>query len=102
MRRTLLFFALWLAVSTRVAGAAEPTPFWVELAANGGLSVRAVVAGAPCPAGSADGAGLPIQRRGAPDGNFPIEVCEALAPADPTPLNVGGAALPRVPPQVTG
>ena len=91
---------LALLMAGSVAGAAEPTPSWVELAANGGLSVRAVVAGAPCPVVSADGAGLPMQRRGAPDGNFPIEVCEALAPADPTRLTVGGAVLPVVPPQV--
>src|SRR5437763_9783758 len=101
MRRTLLFFGLWLAVSTRVAGAAELAPSWVELAATGQLSVRAVVvAGAPCPAVSADGAGLAVQRRGAPDGNSPIEVCEALAPADSTRLTVGGTVLPVVPAQV--
>ena len=93
----ILAALLALLMAGSVAGAAEPTPSWVELAANGGLSVRAVVAGAPCPAVSADGAGLPMQRRGAPDGNFPIEVCEALAPADPTRLTVGGAVLPVVP-----
>jgi hypothetical protein len=77
-----------------------PAP-WVEIAADGGLSVRAVVApGTACPALSADGVVLTAQRRGAADGNFPIEVCEATAPASAAKLAAGGAALPVLPAQV--
>jgi hypothetical protein len=81
-------------------GANLPAP-WVEVAADGGLSVRAVVApGAACPALSADGVALRAQRGGAADGNFPIEVCEAKAPASAAKLAAGGAALPVLPAKV--
>jgi hypothetical protein len=95
MRRTLLFFGLWLAVSTRFASAADLPARWVELAADGALSVRAVVAqGAACPSVSADSAALATQSRGKPDGNFSVEVCEAKAPASTTKLTTGSASLP--------
>jgi len=82
------------------AAADLPAP-WVELAADGALSVRAVVAqGAACPSVSADGAALAMQRRGKPDGNFPVEVCEAKAPASATKLTAGGTPLPLLPSQV--
>src|SRR5439155_10411407 len=51
---------LALLMAGSIAGAAEPTPSWVELAANGGLSVRAVVAGRPRPTVSRGGLGVPI------------------------------------------
>ena len=77
-----------------------PAP-WVEIAADGGLALRAVVApGTACPALSADGVALTAQRRGAPDRNFPIEVCEAKAAASAAKLAAGGAALPVLPAQV--
>src|SRR5204863_7809880 len=99
MRRTLLFFGLWLAVSTRVAGAAEPTPSWVELAANGGLSVRAIVAGACCPACGADGGGVTVQRRGAPASNFPHYGCQPRGPGDPVLRTGGDGYVPVLPPR---
>ena len=78
--------------------AAELPAPWVELAANGELSVRAVVApGAPCPPVSGDGVTLAASRRGPPDGKFPVEVCEAPAPATVARLAVGGIAVPTLP-----
>ena len=49
---------------------------------------------------SADGARLAAPRRGAPDGNFPIEVCEARAPVTTARLTVSGGAVPILPAQV--
>src|SRR5262249_33854368 len=43
---------------------------------------------------------LAMQRRGKPDGNFPVEVCEAKAPASATKLTAGGTPLPLLPSQV--
>src|SRR5437763_13278844 len=98
MSRTFSLLALLLAASVNAAAAAElPTP-WVELAANGELSVRAVVApGAPCPLVNADGVTLAASRRGIPDGKFPIEICEARAPAATARLAVGSLAVPVLP-----
>jgi len=90
--------ALLIAVSTAAAAADLPAP-WVELAANGELSVRAVVApGSTCPSISADGVTLVVNRRGAPDINFPIEICEARAPTATTRLMVAGVLVPALPP----
>ena len=55
--------ALLIAVSTAAAAADLPAP-WVELVANGELSVRAVVApGSTCPSISADGVTLVVNRQ---------------------------------------
>ena len=40
---------------------------------------------------------LVVNRRGAPDINFPIEICEARAPTAATRLTVGGVAVPTLP-----
>jgi hypothetical protein len=89
--------ALLIAVST-AAAAADLAARWVELAANGELSVRAVIVpGAACPSISADGVTLVASRRGASDPNFPIEVCEARAPATTARLAVGGVPVPTLP-----
>jgi len=88
--------ALFFAASPCVA-AEWPGP-WVELGADGALSVRTIVApGAACPAVSADGAGVATVQRGAPDGKFPLQLCEARAPAATGRLTVGGAAAPTLP-----
>src|SRR5579864_6738615 len=77
--------------------AAEPRAPWVEFGADGALSVRAVVApGAACPAVSADGAAVAMLPRGAPDGAFPVQICEALVPAATARLAVEGTALPTL------
>ncbi|MBV8493057.1 MAG: metallophosphoesterase [Alphaproteobacteria bacterium] len=93
--------AMLLAVSINAAVAADwPAP-WVELAADGGLSLRAVAAqGAACPSFTVGGARLAGTRRGAPDGNFPIEVCEARAPLAAAKLAAAGVPLPVLPAEV--
>jgi hypothetical protein len=98
MSRKLLFLALCLTANAVSAAAAELPAPWVELAANGELSVRAVVApDTPCPSVSADGVTLVAGRRGAPDANFPIQVCETRTPAATTRLTVGGVPVPTLP-----
>src|SRR5437588_12869444 len=88
--------ALFFAASPCVA-AEWPAP-WVELAADGTLSVRTTVApGAACPAVSADGAAVATALRGAPDGKFPLQLCEARVPAATGRLLVGGAGVPTLP-----
>jgi hypothetical protein len=92
--------ALLLAGTTAAAAAEWPAP-WVELGADGGLSVRTIVApGAACPPVSADGAAVATVPRGAPDANFPIQLCEAREPATTARLTVGGAGVPTLPAMV--
>jgi hypothetical protein len=96
LRRLLVALAASL-IAGSAAAVELPAP-WVELAANGELSVRAVVApGAPCPPVSADGVMLAASRRGMPDGKFPIEICEARAPAATARLAIGSVAAPTLP-----
>jgi hypothetical protein len=98
MIRTLLLSALLFAAGMSVVAAADPPAPWVELAANGELSVRTVVApGAECPSLSADGVTLAANRRGSSGANFPSDVCEARAPAATTRLSVGGVPVPTLP-----
>src|SRR6266542_2939693 len=88
----VLFFA-----ATPCVAAEWPAP-WVELGADGAVSVRAIVApGAACPAVSADGAAVAAAQRGAPDGKFLLRLCEARAPATTAKLTVGGAGVPTLP-----
>jgi hypothetical protein len=71
---------------------------WVELGADGALSVRAVVAsGSACPEVTADGATLAATPRRPPDVAFPVQACEAKAPAATAHLAVGGVAMPTLP-----
>jgi hypothetical protein len=87
--------ALWLIGSVPALAAAEP---WVQLAADGQLSVRtAIAAGAACPTVVADGASVALTPRGAPDDPFPVQVCEATVPATTAKLALGQTALPTVP-----
>jgi len=92
---------LWisaLCVAASVATAAELPAPWVELGADGVLSVRAVVApGNPCPPVSADGAAVASLPRGAPDAAFPVQICEARVPAATARLAAGGIQLPVLP-----
>jgi hypothetical protein len=83
-----------------IAGAAEPSA-WVEFGADGALSVRAVVAsGVTCPQVASDGSVAAMTPRGAPDQNFPVQVCEAAVPAGTARLAIGGTALPVVPKEI--
>jgi calcineurin-like phosphoesterase family protein len=99
--RERLIAALFAVLAVSAAGAAELPAPWVELRADGALSVRAAVApGSACPTISADGAPVAATLRGAPDSAFPIEVCEARVPAAAARLAVDGVALPTVPASV--
>jgi len=101
VRRRLAAILLGLSVGAAPVKEADLPAPWVELAADGALSIRAVVApGAPCPPVSADGAALVAVKRSAPDNNFPIEVCEARAAAATSRLTAGAAALPVLTAQV--
>jgi hypothetical protein len=74
---------------------------WVQFAADGSLSVRAVMApGMACPVVTADGAAVASRPRNAPDQAFPVQVCEARVPATTARLAAGGTALPVLPAQV--
>ena len=77
--------------------AAAPQP-WVEVGNDGMLSVRAVVAtGTPCPRVTADGRNIPVKKRLGPDERFPLELCDAHAPAASAKIAVGGKAVPTLP-----
>jgi hypothetical protein len=92
--------ALLLAAPPANAAAAgsDPSPAWVELAADGALSVRAVTASsAACPSAEADGSVIAMSRRTPADGNFPVLLCEARVPLATARLSVGGARLPTLP-----
>ena len=81
--------------------AAERPASWVELSADGRLSLRAIAAvGAACPSVTADGVTLPSQPRAAPDNAFPVQVCEALVPMVAARVTFDGATLPALPAQI--
>jgi hypothetical protein len=89
-----------LAAAASPVAAAEPVA-WVELGADGALSVRAVVApGGACPLVTADGAVVAAMPRGAQDVAFPVQVCEARVPAATARLTMDGVALPTLPASV--
>jgi hypothetical protein len=91
--------ALALLLAVRPVEAADPaSPMWVEFAADGTLSARAVIPrGGACPPVTADGTAVASHMRGMPDGIFPVQVCEARVPAGTAKLAAGGAALPTPP-----
>jgi len=77
---------------------ADPPKPWVQLAADGSLSVREVVAtGAACGSVEADGKSVAMAKRGQADVAFPVDVCEASVPGAVAKLSLGGKALPVVP-----
>jgi hypothetical protein len=85
-----------LLAASSAAAAELPAPY-VELGGDGALSVRALVApGDACPPVTADGAAVTALPRGAPDGAFPVRVCEARVPAATARLTVNGIALPTL------
>jgi calcineurin-like phosphoesterase family protein len=93
--------SLIAALTVGAAQAAELPRPWVELSADGALSVRAVVPpGASCPQVSVDGKVVPAAPRGAPDADFPAQVCEAGVPRNAARLAVNAQPLPVVPPTV--
>ena len=71
-----LFAVLAAAAS---AGGAERPVAWVELGADGALSVRAAAPpGTACPQVSADGVAVASIPRGAPDGAFPLQILSLI------------------------
>ncbi|MGD1071538.1 MAG: metallophosphoesterase [Bryobacteraceae bacterium] len=81
-------------LSVTLAGARNLTPAWIELGPDGQTLARIVVeAGDTCPALSADGSPLAMQRREpVPEGFEPA--CEAVVPAATRALRFEGRALP--------
>jgi hypothetical protein len=100
-KRGRLIAGLFTFFAASAAWATELPAPWVELGADGTLSVRAAAPpGGACPPVSADGAAVAAVPRAAPDGAFPIQVCEARVPAATTRLAVAGLALPTLPASV--
>ena len=97
-----IFLALVQAGLWPQAGAAAPLAAWVELIGPGSdASIRAVVpAEADCPAVIADGAPIPMQVRAdpgplfrpgkTPRAQFPVRVCELIAPRGKTSMTLAG------------
>jgi hypothetical protein len=75
---------------------------WVELGADGNLSVRVVVPSGvtACPRVLADGKEQQARQRGAADGNFAITTCTAEVPADSKNVSIGKEAVPILAPTV--
>jgi Calcineurin-like phosphoesterase len=100
MKRLCCWLASALAL-TSAARAADLPGAWVELAADGGLDVRALtMPGMACPKVVADGAVLASKPRGTPDpegGAYPIQVCVAHAVATVHSLTVEGLPAPILP-----
>ena len=89
----------WLVIMMLLAGATAraadlPGP-WVEVASDGALDVRSVIApGMACPKVVADGTGLPSEMRGKVDGDYPVQTCIAHAAATSRQITVDGLAAP--------
>lgn len=97
IRALLLLLALLGSGLPQVARAAAPQP-WVELAEDGTLSVRAIVAaGTPCPRVTADGRNIVAAKRSGGDDRFPLDLCDAHAAATITRITVAGKAVPSLP-----
>ena len=95
-----LWLALGLALALPAYAADMPDP-WVQLAADGRLDVRAVIApGMPCPKVMADDKELATGQRGQPDDAYPVQLCVAHAPADTRRLSVQGLPAPVLPSSV--
>jgi len=95
------WLALLLLLAMPAARAADLPGAWVELAADGGLDVRAVtMPGAACPKVVADDTALASNARGQPDqpdGAYPVQVCVAHAPVTARSLTVDGLMAPALP-----
>lgn len=94
-----MLFAVGAAAAPGLA--ADFSAPWVELAANGELSVRSAVApDANCPQVAADGIAVPAVRRAMPDDGFPVLVCESRVPATVRGIIAGNASLPVLKPRI--
>jgi hypothetical protein len=87
-----------LLLSGPTARAADLPGAWVEIASDGGLDVRSIVApGMACPKVVADGAALTSTTRGKPDGDYAVQVCVAHAAAVTRGITVDGLPTPVLP-----
>jgi hypothetical protein len=83
-----------LAATAPALAAGLPAP-WVELRADGGLDLRALVApNAACPQAAVDGAAVTMQPQTPADAAFPVRLCRAAAPLGARRLAVGSVGLP--------
>jgi Calcineurin-like phosphoesterase len=83
------------------AHAADLPGSWVELASDGGLDIRAIVApGMPCPKVVADEAALTAKTRGAADPNYPVQICIAHTAVGARAITVDGLPVPALPPDI--
>jgi len=75
---------------------------WVELGADGRLSVRVVVPSdvAACPRVVADGTPVEARQRGAADGDFAVTVCVAEVPSATAALTIDNKPLPTLPARI--
>lgn len=95
----------WLMALLLLAGPAAraadlPGP-WVELASDGGLEVRSIIApDMACPKVVADGTELTSKTRGEPDDDYPVQVCVARAAASTRGIAVDGLPVPILPSDV--
>jgi hypothetical protein len=84
-----------LSISAHAADLPAP---WVELASDGGLDVRAVVApGMPCPEVKVDGTTLAAISPGGVDANYPLQVCIAHTSIAARRITVDGLSVPTLP-----
>jgi hypothetical protein len=98
--RRLLYWLAFVALASAAHAADLPAP-WVELAADGGIDVRAVtMPDMPCPKIVADGMVVPGKPRGTPDatgGAYPIQVCVARVAATVRSVTADGVPIPVLP-----
>jgi hypothetical protein len=89
---------LLMLLAGATARAADLPGPWVEMASDGGLDVRSVIAsGMDCPKVVADGTALTSDRRGKADGDYPVQTCIAHAAASSRVITVDGLAAPALP-----
>ena len=92
--------AMLLLVGPAAQAADLPGP-WVELASDGGLDIRSIVApDMSCPKVVADGTGLASALRGKADGDYPVQVCVAHAIASTRAITVDGLPVPVLPSEI--
>ena len=96
--RRLVVLSLLIAPTARAADLPGP---WVELASDGGLDVRSIIApGMACPKVVGDGTVLASKPRGKPDGDYPVQVCIAHATAATRTITVDGLPVPALPNEI--
>jgi hypothetical protein len=94
----MMRFCWLLLLLIGAARAADLPAPWVELASDGGLDVRSVIApGMTCPKVAADEGALTGNTRGKPDVDFPMDVCVAHTTAAIRVMTVDRVPVPTLP-----